>query len=289
MLYYVDSVSSARRLVEDKEVFGAIIIPHGFGEELARSGKTYIIVVSDRSNTYLASALESAAQVLVSEINKEMLGEKGVEMIIETVYGPKYSSVDLILPPILGMVIMLVGSGLMSVSVARERERGTIEQLVMTPLTVWEMVVGKFAAYTLVMWFDVSLTILIVTHMFGAVVKGGIENLMMLSFIFTIGSIALGLFLSTLSANQLQAQQAVLLVYIPSMLFSGIFMPVEISGPIVRIASYYNPMFRFIRGAKLIVLNGYSILEVGGHLHFLLAFAFIMLILSIVSLKVKLL
>lgn len=282
--YYAESESEALNLVVKGLVYAAIIIPETFTEHFV-SGKTaYVIVITDES----IPAIAQSVKVFSSQIGynfqlkaAERVGVGKAETIYKTVYGPQVSSMDTFLALVVAMVLFLVPATLMGVSISRERERGTFEQLIVSPLTKWDLLIGKFIAYFIATLSEVFLVILLAIYWFGATLRGSLVDAIVFSILYLIGNMGLGLLISVLSENQLQAQQAVILAFGPQLLFSGTFIPVEVLGDVAGMIAKINPMAYFVWGFRNIFIKGASILEVQKNVISLLIYTLTMLALSI--------
>lgn len=282
--YYAKSESEALDMVARGMVYAAIIIPETFTEHFT-SGKTaYVTIVTDES----IPAIAQSVKVFSNQIGyyfqlkaAEKVGIGKAETIYRTVYGPQVSSMDTFLALVVAMVLFLVPATLMGVSISRERERGTFEQLIVSPLTKWDLLLGKFIAYFMATLGEVFLAILLAIYWFGATLRGSLLDAILFSTLYLIGNMGLGLLISVLSENQLQAQQAVILAFGPQLLFSGTFIPVEVLGDVAGMIAKVNPMAYFVWGFRNIFIKGASILEVQENVVSLSIYTLIMLALSI--------
>jgi ABC-2 type transport system permease protein len=192
----------------------------------------------------------------------ELYGTFYIDVERQTVYGPKVSSVDSFTSTIMGVLLHLVPMSLIAVSISRERERKTFEQLIMAPVSSWHIVFGKFIAYALVTVADMIVTMAFAVYALGVQVRGPLPALLAVSLLMLLCSLSIGLLISAASRNQLQAYQAAIFVFIPSMLFSGFFMPVELLSPTARLVSRVLPLYYFLKAFRNIQLRGWTLADV---------------------------
>ncbi|RLI13860.1 hypothetical protein DRO33_00430 [Candidatus Bathyarchaeota archaeon] len=263
---YVDSEEEAIELVRRGEVYGAIIIPEHFSDDIMAGKKVYVKVVVDAAAPFapvlITQSVTTALYYLQVSIAEEQ-GTVAIEMVEETVYGPRISTMESFLPITMGLLLHLVPMTLISLSICREKERGTYEQLIMAPISRWDIIGGKLAAYTILSLANMLGTLAIAVLIFDVRVRGPLVDLVLFSTLFLMCSLSLGMLVSVVSKNQLQALGTSIFLFIPSLLFSGVISPVEYISPAVRYTMTYTmPMYYFLRGFRAIMLKGYTLLDV---------------------------
>jgi len=261
--YYVGSEEEAVELVKRGEAYGAIIIPEHFSDDVMAGKKAYVKVVVDAAAPFapvvITQAVTTALYYLQISIAEDQ-GTVAVEMVEETVYGPKISTMEGFLPVTMGLLLHLVPMTLISLSICREKERGTYEQLIMAPISRWDIISGKLAAYTILSLVNMLGTLAIAVFAFDVRVRGPMVDLLLFSTLFLMCSLSMGMLVSVVSKNQLQALGTSIFLFIPSLLFSGIISPVEYVSPVVRYSiTYTMPMYYFLKGFRAIMLKGYSL------------------------------
>ncbi|MEM3964523.1 MAG: ABC transporter permease [Thermofilaceae archaeon] len=261
----VSAIEAGTELVRKGEAYAALVIPENFSAEMQRGRSTRIVIVLDAAYATTSELVWQAAVVMVQSFMKtasETYGTFNIEIVRQTVYGPKVSSVDTFTSTIVGVLLHLVPMSLIAVSISRERERGTFEQLIMAPVSGWQIVVGKFIAYAFMTITDMVATFSFAVYVLGVKVRGPISALIIVSLLLLSCSLSLGLLMSAISRNQLQAYQAAIFFFIPSMLFSGIFMPVELLSPAARTVSRALPLYYFLRAFRNVQLRGWGLPDV---------------------------
>ncbi|MEM1715030.1 MAG: ABC transporter permease [Thermofilaceae archaeon] len=284
------TIEAGTELVRKGEAYAALVIPEDFSSSVLSGRSTRIVTILDAAYATISELVWQAAVVMVQSFMKtaaEMYGTFNIEVVRQTVYGPRVSSVDTFTSTIMGVLLHLVPMSLIAVSISRERERRTFEQLIMAPVSGWQIVVGKFIAYALVTITDMVATFGFAVYVLGVKVRGPISALIIVSLLLLSCSLSLGLLISAISRNQLQAYQAAIFFFIPSMLFSGFFMPVEMLSPTVRTASRVLPLYYFLRAFRNVQLRGWGLPDVAQDCAALLALTLAFLALAIRLLRLR--
>lgn len=262
---YASTLEEGAELVRKGVAYAAIAIPKGFSESVFSGRSTRVVVVLDAAYATVSDLVWQSAVIATQMFMKkasELYGTFYVDVERQTVYGPRISSVDSFTSTIMGVLLHLVPMSLIAVSISRERERKTFEQLIMAPVSSWHIVFGKFIAYALVTVADMVVTMAFAVYALGVQVRGPLPALLAVSLLMLLCSLSVGLLISAASRNQLQAYQAAIFVFIPSMLFSGFFIPVELLSPGARLVSRVLPLYYFLRAFRNIQLRGWSLAEV---------------------------
>ncbi|MHB8991859.1 MAG: ABC transporter permease, partial [Chloroflexota bacterium] len=155
-----------------------------------------------------------------------------------------------------GLIIQIQAVILTAFAIVREREKGTLEQLIVTPIKSWELMVGKILPYVLISFAQVTLALLVGTLWFQVEIAGSLLLLMVLSVVFLVGSLGIGLFVSTVSKTQSQALQMAMVMIVPSFVLSGFVFPREAMPAILYYLSYLIPLTYFLKILRGIFLKG---------------------------------
>jgi len=178
---------------------------------------------------------------------------------VVVLYNPTLSSTDFMIPGLIGIIMTQVALVLTALGVVRERERGTIEQLMITPVTKLELMVGKTIPYLIIALFDLTFVLLVSSLLFGVHVRGDVALLFGEAFLFLTATLGMGLTISTLARTQLQATQMSVFVQLPQMLLSGLIFPLAAMPWGVRWISYLLPLTYFAAVARGVMLKGVGI------------------------------
>jgi ABC-2 type transport system permease protein len=245
----------------------AIIVPKGFARNLTAGTPAQIQIIADGSETNAAIAgLNYASQILIGFANRIILEKverqpgitiaaRHIKPITRVWYNPDLRSRNFMVPGVLGLLLMVMTTMLTSLATVKEREIGTLEQLIVTPISPAQLIIGKVTPFAIIGFIDILLVIFIATVWFGIPVKGNIFLLLGLSGIFLMTTLGLGLFVSTISRTQQQAMMtAVFFIMLPMIYLSGFVFPIENMPEIIRGFTYIMPLryyFVIIRGLFL--------------------------------------
>ena len=263
--YNAWSLEEAVDMIRDGKVYGAVIIPEGFTESLMMGESTYIIVVVDQTDPHTSVIVREAAKSMAYALQASLSEEYGLPAITvsyQTVYGPTVTTMERFTPITMTLLLHLVPMTLISMSICKERETGTYERLIMAPISRWGIIGGKLIAYFLVTVVDMVVTLLFLVTFFDIQVRGSMIDLSVFSALMLICSLSMGMFLSVISKNQLQAVTTSIFLFIPSLLFGGIISAVEFISPAVRtVLTYGLPVYYFMKGFRMIMIRGVHITQ----------------------------
>ena len=266
--YVAYSETDANRLVEGGQARVAIMIPPRYGSDLAAGRTVVVAVLIDGSDpTIAATALSTATlvgQAHGTEIRTEQLAARGLtmgaslplEVRTRVLYNPDLQSSYNMIPGLIAMILMMTTTSLTSHAIVRERELGTIEQLIVTPIRNWELVIAKITPYVLVCVGDVILILLVGTLWFHVPIRGSFVLLFALTGLFLLPNLGIGLLISTFARTQRQAQFMVMPIMLPSMMLSGFIFPVAALPPVLQGISRFLPLTYFLVIARSVIIKG---------------------------------
>jgi ABC-2 type transport system permease protein len=204
-----------------------------------------MIVMEYSQNIILETMLKHGALILPARVVPQ----------IRVWYNPDLKSRNFMVPGVLGLLLMVMTMILTSLAIVKEKELGTLEQLIVTPIRPYQLIIGKLAPFFVIGVIDVVLVILVALLVFALPVKGGILLLIALSIVFLMTTLGLGLFISTISRTQQQAMMtAIFFFMLPMIFFSGFVFPIENMPPVIQGVSYLIPLryyFVIVRGLFL--------------------------------------
>jgi len=238
-----------------------LVIPPDFGKALgSRPADLQAIVDGSDANT-ATIALNYARAVVRTYSTGVALRGRALEMPARAEsrvwYNEELRSRDMIVPGLVAVVMMIVAAMLTSLTIAREWERGTMEQLAATPATRLEVVLGKLVPYLVIGLLDVVACTVTGVFLFGVPFRGSFALLMVLSFFFLTGSLGLGIFISAVSRSQLLAtQMAMLTTFMPAYLLSGFMFAIQVMPAPLRVLTYLIPARYFLVVTRGIFLKG---------------------------------
>ncbi|MCL4535173.1 MAG: ABC transporter permease [Bacteroidetes bacterium] len=268
LVEYLDSDRAVRESVDSGNAKVGLLIPPDFSANLrgGRQAQAQVLIDGSDPNTAQTALFVSSsiAQVRaadqVAAILSRITGQSGVQAAIDlrpvVLYNPNMESVDFMVPGLIGLILQFQGTILTAFSIVRERERGTLEQLIVTPIRAWELMLGKLLPYTLIAMSVVPIIVGVGVFWFKVEMAGSFWLLLALAFVFLLGTLGLGMLVSTVSRTQVQAMQGAQFILLPSFLLAGFFYPVESMPAFLQPLSYFIPLTYFLRIIRGIVLKG---------------------------------
>jgi ABC-2 type transport system permease protein len=243
----------------------ALIIPRGFGEARQAGRPASVQLLADGADATAANVGLSYAGRIAMAAGAPPLDRRGAAIAIEprVWYNPEMKSRWFYLPAILAMVLMMVTMISPSMAVVREKEIGTLEQLIVTPIRSWQLIVGKLMPFAAIGLLDLLIVTAITVFFFGVPLRGSLGVLVLLSLPMLVTLLGLGLFVSTVVNNQQQAMlSSMFLLMIPFIYLSGLMFPIENMPRAIQAITwaiplrYYVPVIRgvFLKGSGLDVL-----------------------------------
>ncbi|MDO9128322.1 MAG: ABC transporter permease [Anaerolineales bacterium] len=265
--FAVGSEEELRVLIETGQARAGLIIPPDYAQRLAE-GSAQVAFILDGSEPSVASTALSAAilvgQSHATQILSERLARSGqnfrlqppVEVRMTVWYNPDLISAYFMIPGVIGMILFAITSILTATAIVRERERGTIEQLIVTPIRPWELVVGKILPYAILAFVD-TLEVLAIGHWwFGVPIRGDLSLILACSGLLLLSGLGIGLFASTIANTQQEAMLTVWMTLLPSIFLSGFFFPLEAMPVVLRWISYLVPLRYYLVIIRSLLLKG---------------------------------
>lgn len=268
----VDSVVDVEKLISRGEIKVGLIIPKDYAKNLKRKEPAQVQILVDGSDPSIARTAASYSVSITSnhstnyqikEINR--LGQDvsigSVSVAPMFLYNPTLESAKFNIPGVVGLILQNITIILTALAMVRERELGTLEQLIMTPVTSFELIVGKLIPYIVIGIYDFIVVITLSYWVFGVSVAGSMIELMVLGFIFLVGALSMGMLISTFAKNQAQAIQGTMAFLLPSVLLSGFMFPRESMPQVIQFFSNLLPITHFLIVLRGIIVKGVGISE----------------------------
>lgn len=277
-----------------------VVIPKGFGKKISKGDEIKIQVLIDGTESNRANVVMGyvkgivsfySSKIIMDVMNKNGLAvkkDKGfLEGTFRSFYNPEMKSRNFIIPGLIAVIMSIILAILTSLTIIREKEKGTLEQLIVTPITSRELLFGKIIPYWFVGLLDMLLVVIVGTVIFNVPLKGNILFLFFSSGIFAFCGLGIGLLVSTIATTQQFAiQLSIILSILPSFILSGFLFPVKSMPKILQIVTYAVPAKYF-----LIILRGGIMLKGSGiyilFLETIILFFFGAILISLASLKFK--
>jgi ABC-2 type transport system permease protein len=260
---YPNTPGEVRALIDRGKVTVSLEIPTDFSRKLKKGDTATVQIILDgsESNTALIALgyanqilSEFSTQLLVKRLNRAgMIGfeEAGVDLRHRTWFNPNFESRIFYVPGVIASIAFLIPIILTAQAIVRERELGTLEQIMVTPIRSWELMVGKTLPFALIGLFDVIMIALIGVFWFEVPLRGNPLVLLSGAVLFLMSSVAIGLFISTICSTQQQAQISTFFFVMPAFTLSGFAFPIENMPEWVQYLTYANPLRYF-----LIIIRG---------------------------------
>ena len=247
------------------EALVVIVLPPDFARDLDGGRSAALQILVDGSDANSATIALGYAQGIVRSFSSDVLlagAERPPRVRAETRvwYNEELLSRNMIVPGLVAVIMMIIAAMLTSLTIAREWERGTMEQLVSTPVHRVEVVLGKLLPYVAIGVIDVVLVSLIGVFLFDVPFRGSPGLLMILSLAFIVGSLGLGMFISAVARSQLLAtQMAMLLTFLPAFLLSGFMFAIDVMPPALQAITYLIPARYFLVVTRGLFLKGVGV------------------------------
>ena len=258
-------------LIEGGQDKVGFIIPPSFSSDLSSGHGTEIAVLIDGSDPVVASTAMANAtlvgQAHGASIRLQQLAARGtsvgtitpVEVQSRVLYNPNLESSYNMIPGLIAMILMQTTTTLTSAAIVKEREIGTIEQLIVTPIRNYELIIAKMVPYILVSLVNVIVILLVGTLWFHVPIRGSFYLLFALTGLYLVPNLAIGLLVSTMAKTQRQAQMLIMPIMLPSMMLSGFFYPLAALPAALQFVSSLLPMTYFLVIVRSVVIKGAGI------------------------------
>ena len=298
---YVDSYHQITRDINDGSVLWALIIPKDFEQNIKRMQTTPIQAIMDGSDGNKSSIALGYIQGIISNYSKEIMiqatnqaGKKinvagNINSVVRVWYNPELKTRVFMLPNIMGLILVAIITVLMTMAIVKEREIGTLEQLIVTPIKPWQLIIGKTIPFIMVGFIDSLVAIAVMVLWFGIVIKGSFIFLLFASLIFVLSILGIGLFVSTISKTQQQAMMVAQFgLLLPMIYLSGFAFPIENMPGWLQPVTYLIPLRYYIIILRGIILRGASFVELLPDTIMLLVLGVVILAASVFRFKKKL-
>jgi ABC-2 type transport system permease protein len=275
------SYDDAIERVDAGQARAAIVIPNDYALRL-KSGRTAEIqVLIDATDPTASQSAIGAAQLVGQRISIEIvqartagaLRQLPIDVRVRPLYNPALKSVLFIVPGIIGILLSNILIIITAISIVKEREHGTLEQLIVTPLTPTEIMIGKITPYMFVGLVQLTAVLVVGHFIFRVPIRGSVPLIYAVSLLFIIASLALGLFISTLARAQAQAIQASVFFLLPNVLLSGFMFPREAMPPVAHEIGYLLPLTFYLQIMRGMILKGVGLRELWPQVLILMGFA----------------
>jgi ABC-2 type transport system permease protein len=282
--YYVKSYDELQEKIDGAEVILGLVIPKDFERKIERRKSAPVQAIFDGSDGNTASIAAGYVQGVAINYSKEIIAElldrSGIKIQpVGTItaetrvwYNPELKTRVFMVPAIVGLLLMVITLILTSLAIVKEKEIGTLEQLIVTPIKPYQLLIGKLVPFAILGFLSVIIIINAMSIIFDIAVRGSITFLFFATFIYILSTLGLGLFVSTISKTQQQAMMlAIFVIMLPMVYLSGFAFPIENMPQAIQYITYLIPLRYFMTIIRGVILKGIGFADLWQEL-FVLAF-----------------
>jgi ABC-2 type transport system permease protein len=268
--YNAKNIQDVVHRIEAGDALAGIVIPPDYAMLLHQKKSPTVMVAVDASDATAARTSLSVAQAIGGSLTRGMVVKElrlnsvpnpkiGVDVRTRAWYNPALRQEVFIVPGVLALVMQFTMTFLSMSTIVRERELGTLEQLVVSPIQPGELILGKMIPLMTIGYMNVTIILLLAVFWFGVPVAGSVVLLYLAVFVFFFTTLGLGTLVSTIAKTYIQATQLIQFFLIPSMLLSGFIFPVAAMPPALQTISYFVPLTYFLQIVRGIIIKGVGI------------------------------
>ncbi len=296
---YVNGYQPVERDIDRSKILMAIVVPRDYSRELLEGREANVQILIDGSDSNTASIALGYAQAVVATYAAELRSDaqirlggqklkQPIDARIRVLYNSDLKSRNFIVPGLIAVTMMIIAALLTSLTIAREWETGTMEQLLSTPLRPSEIVLGKLLAFFTVGITDLTICIVVAVFLYGVPLRGPVWFLVLSSCIFLFGALVWGILISTLARSQLLAyQMGMLSSFLPAFLLSGFIYSISNMPKVIQVITWVVPARYFVTIIKGVFLKGAGIKVLWAETAFLLAYAALVFLLATRKMRQK--
>lgn len=291
IITYIDSDEEIKRLLDEKIVQAVIVFPNDLSRRLNNNEEVKVQYLVDgvdgNTATVIVNYVNAATYSYSLKLTKEYLAVKGKEIYVPINleprfwFNPELESTKFLIPGLMGMILIITAVISVSLSIVREKERGTIEQINVSPLSSIELIIGKTAPYIVISLINATIVLTAGYLLFGIAIKGDIFLLLLSTLIFLFAALGLGIFISSIADSQQVAFQAAnVSSLLPSLILSGFIFPIESMPTVIQWVTNITPAKFYIVSLRAILLRGVGISAFWEQLIYLMIFGVIFISLA---------
>ena len=296
---YAKSFKELNSLIDNGQAKVGIVLPPNFADEVRGGRSASVQVIVDASDSMAASSAISTAMT-IGQLRSQNIMVKRLESLggrisglpydirIRPWYNPDFVTAFYMVPGIMGMILTMTMVMITSMAIVREREHGTLEQLIVTPMKSWELMLGKIIPYVFVGLVQAAVALMVGILVFDLPIRGNLVELFLYTLLFIVASLSLGMLISNFSKTQMQAMQLSFFIILPSVLLSGFMFPREAMPEFFFQLGRLLPITFYLQIMRGIVLKGVGIAALWPQVLALVIYTSIVLSVSVVKFRKKL-
>ncbi len=287
------SYREVTEMIDSGQARVGMVFPPDFAVKLRRGESAALQVLVDASDSMVASSTIATANSIGLLKSQNIIAQKAnikeppYDIRVRPWYNPDGITAFYMVPAILGIIVTMTMVMMTSMSIVRERERGTLEQLIVTPIRPYELMIGKIIPNIALGYVQITVALLVGSLVFKVPIRGSVLELYLLTFFFITASLGIGILISNIAKNQMQAFQMSFFVLLPSILLSGFLFPREAMPVLVQYIGNIIPLTYYLVIIRGIVLKGIGIEYLIPQVTALLIFSVVLLAISIAKFKKK--
>jgi len=296
---YVESDEELNKSIVTGRVKVGIKIPPDYSDRLLTGRQATVLVLIDGSDSSIATqSLQVSSQVGLTESLERLTtvlqnlqsrtSQLPIEVRPKMLFNPDSRSANFMVPGLIAVILQIITTLLTAFSIVRERERGTLEQLLVTPVRPYGLMLGKLVPYGLIGIVETFSVLTVMRLIFDVPINGSLLLLISLSILFLFTALAIGLLISTKAQSQMQALQLAWLIMLPSVLLSGFMFPRDSMPVVMRVIGYLVPATHFMEIIRGIVLRGATLVDLLPEVLTLVVMGIVLLVLSAFRFRKKL-
>jgi ABC-2 type transport system permease protein len=296
----VERMEDIDRYLDNGKAAMAFVVPRGFGDKLAGGKQASVMIIADGAESQSATIGVNYATMIAGRYTQRVILDKferikasGVRPVlvdseVRVWYNPELRSRNFMIPGVLGLILMIMTLSLASMGIVREKENGTMEQLIVTPIRPHQLIVGKLLPFVLIGLVEAAFVVAVAKWWFLIPVRGSVPLLFALSLAFMLNTLGIGLFISTISRTQQQAMFTTIFFIMPMILLGGFVFPIENMPRFFQLVSHAIPTRYFFVIIRGILLRGAGWPELWDQAAVLLVLGAVLFFLSVLRFHKKL-
>jgi ABC-2 type transport system permease protein len=291
--YVVDSYSEVNQMIDSGKAKAGIVFSPEFSDNINKGVPAQVQVLVDASDNMVANQAIAIANSIGLLKSQEIIAKKlkmtglPYDIRVRPWYNPDGITAYYMVPAILGIVVTMTMVLLTSIAIVREREKGTLEQLLVTPIKPLELMIGKIAPYIVMGYAQITVALIIGVLVFDVPIRGSLLELYGLTLFFITASLGLGILISNIAKTQMQAMQMGFFVFLPSIMLSGFMFPRDAMPRFIYYIGNFIPLTYYLDIIRGIVLKGIGFSYLMGQVASLLVFSIVLLAVSALKFKKK--
>jgi len=301
VIYYPDGVNEGKTMMDGGDVSMILVIPPDFSAKVnSIDEKANVQVIFDGSDSSSSVIAMNVVRSLLSKYSLQFVEKRtgmmgfnpasmgGTDVRVRVWFNEDLKSVNYMIPAVISLIITLITQLLTSMSIVKEREKGTLEQLIVSPLRTYELILGKTVPSIVISYLDIILIIVLGAWWFAVPIVGSVSLLFFVSLFYLLSTLGIGMFISTISRTQQQAMMTSFFTMIFNIVLSGFMIPIDNMPKILQYISYAVPLRYFLVIVRGIFMKGSGLNELWDELVALLIFGIVIFAVSSLQFKRRL-